>query len=126
MVHFLSPIELKQDQRVVTQPDFAVLFARARDRVSTLRALYGAGPLDLDFAAAGGRAQAVRVLDCEFRRVDPVRRSSKTAQTHSIGGFLGWAQYEGDLGEFAPILRAAQWTGIGRHTVWGNGEIRLE
>ncbi len=38
-VRFLSPTELKTSER----PEFGVLFARIRDRVSTLRELYGAG-----------------------------------------------------------------------------------
>ena len=40
-----------------------------------------------------------------------------------IGGFIGTAEYEGPVAEFLPILRAARWTGVGRHCVWGNGEI---
>jgi hypothetical protein len=120
-VEFLSPTELKPASR----PEFAVLFARARDRVATLRALYGAGPLEIDFAALGQRAALVRTTRCEIAHVDLERHSSRTGQTHPIGGFTGVADYEGDLGEFLPYLLAAQWTGVGRHTVWGNGEIRV-
>jgi hypothetical protein len=36
---------------------------------------------------------------------------------------VGSAEYEGDLAEFVPYLRAARWAGVGRQTVWGNGEI---
>jgi CRISPR/Cas system endoribonuclease Cas6 (RAMP superfamily) len=54
------------------------------------------------------------------------RRSSRTGQSHGIGGFVGWAEYQGELSEFLPILQAAQWTGVGRHCVWGNGELRVE
>jgi hypothetical protein len=32
---------------------------------------------------------------------------------------VGVAEYEGESGEFVPILDAAQWTGVGRQTVWG-------
>jgi hypothetical protein len=62
---------------------------------------------------------------CDIRQVSIERRSSRTGQRHPLGGFIGEAEYEGDLlHEFLPILRAAQWTGIGRQTVWGKGEIR--
>jgi hypothetical protein len=43
-----------------------------------------------------------------------------------VGGFTGFATYIGEMGEFLPILRAAEWTGVGRQTVWGNGAIKLE
>src|ERR1700691_1609536 len=39
-VTFLSPTELKNQK----SPDFGPLFNRIRDRITTLRALYGAGP----------------------------------------------------------------------------------
>jgi hypothetical protein len=63
---------------------------------------------------------------CEVRHLAPRRRSSRTGQSHTIGGLVGLAEYEGDLSEFLPILQAAQWTGVGRHCVWGNGELRVQ
>jgi hypothetical protein len=124
-VDFLTPTELKHDGRVVTRPDFGILFARVRDRISTLSALYGAGPLPMDFKAGGERAAQVRTLGCDIQSVRVTRRSSRTGQRHPIGGFTGSAEYEGDLGEFLPYLEAARWTGVGRQTVWGNGEIAI-
>jgi hypothetical protein len=123
---FRTPTELKRHEELATQPDFGTLFGRARDRVSTLRSLYGVGPLEIDFHALGERASAVRMTRCRVRHVAMQRRSSRTGQSHSIGGFIGWAEYQGELSEFLPILQAAQWTGVGRHCVWGNGELRVE
>lgn len=123
---FVTPTELKSGQQLAARPEFSVVAARIRDRISTLRDLYGAGPLDIDFRAFGDRAALVRMSRCETQQVDVVRRSSRTGQTHSIGGFVGEAEYEGDLTEFVPYLRAAQWTGIGRQTVWGKGQVRVE
>ncbi len=51
------------------------------------------------------RAAAIRQMTrCEGRRVEMVRRSGRTGQTHSIGGFVGVAEYEGPLAEFMPYL----------------------
>ena len=121
---FLTPTELKQNERLCDLPDFATVFARARDRVATLSHLYGAGPLGLDFGGLGERSRSIRMNHHDIRRVEAERRSSRTGQRHHIGGLVGEAEYEGDLNEFLPILRAARWTGIGRQTVWGKGEIR--
>lgn len=123
---FLTPTELKSGNTVAAKPDFPILFGRIRDRISTLAALYGSGPLELDFKSMGERAALVRMTKCEINRIDVRRRSSRTGQTHSLGGFVGWAEYQGRLDEFLPFLRAAKWTGVGRHCVWGNGEIALE
>jgi hypothetical protein len=118
-VTFVTPTELKGS----ADPDFGVLFARIRDRVSTLRGLFGAGRLDIDFKAMGERAQLVRMTRCDLRDVDGERFSRRTGQRHPLGGFIGVAEYEGALAEFVPYLEAARWTGVGRQTVWGKGEI---
>jgi len=125
-VRFITPTELKGGQKLAARPDFGVLATRARDRVSTLRELYSAdGPLPIDFRGFGDRANAIKMTRCDIRDINVQRRSSRTGQNHSIGGFVGEAEYEGDLTEFVPYLRAAKWTGIGRQTVWGKGEIEV-
>ena len=121
-VEFQTPTELKAGGQV-GNAEFPVLLARARDRVSTLRSLYGAGPLEIDFRALAERAQSVTTVRSELRRIAVQRRSSRTGQRHGIGGFVGFAEYEGDLTEFLPYLEAAHWTGVGRHCTWGNGQI---
>mgnify|MGYP003345211683 CR=1 FL=1 len=121
-VCFLTPTELKG----VDRPDFGTLLARIRDRISTLRELYGPGPLDLDFKAFGERAARVRITRCDLIQIAAGRVSRATGQSHSLGGFTGVAEYEGDLAEFLPYLEIARWTGVGRQTVWGKGEIALE
>jgi hypothetical protein len=121
-VAFQTPIELKANGQNA-KGEFSVLLARARDRVSTLRSLYGAGPLEIDFRGLAERARSVKTLRCELRRIAVERRSSRTGQRHGIGGLIGFADYEGDLAEFLPYLEAAHWTGVGRHCTWGSGEI---
>lgn len=120
-VRFVTPVELKG--MAEPQIPFGVLFARVRDRVGTLSSLYGEGPLDIDFKGMGARADLIRTVKCDVRYSDVSRRSGRTGDVHPIGGFTGVARYAGDLGEFMPYLRAAAWTGVGRHTVWGNGVI---
>jgi hypothetical protein len=124
-VRFVTPTELKSG-RETDGPEFGILFGRLRDRLSTLRALYGAGPLEIDFRAMGERAAAVRMTRCELTRYEVERLSSRTGQRHPLGGFVGEAEYEGELGEFLPYLRAGKWTGVGRQTVWGKGEVEAE
>jgi hypothetical protein len=121
-VHFLTPTELKGAEK----PEFGILLARIRDRVSILRELYGDGPLAIDFKAFGERASRVSMTRCELASVAAERSSRATGQRHSLGGFTGVAEYEGDLAEFLPYLEIARWTGVGRQTVWGKGEIAYE
>lgn len=125
-VLFLTPTELKFGQKIVSRAEFPILFSRVRDRISTLRALYGDGPLPIDFSALSQRAAEISLTAFEHREVYLERRSSRTGQRHGIGGFVGSAEYEGELTEFIPYLEAACWTGVGRQTVWGKGQLGLE
>ena len=124
-IEFLSPTELKHDHKIAERPEFPILFGRIRDRISTLRALYGEGPIEMDYQASGARAAIVKMTNCQMRRQESGRRSTRTGQVHSIGGFVGAAEYEGDLTEFLPWLDTAHYTGVGRQAVWGKGEIAL-
>jgi CRISPR-associated endoribonuclease Cas6 len=124
-VRFLTPTELKHAGALAKRPEFPILFGRLRDRISTLRSLYGAGPLAMDFREAGERAAQIRMVRCELQWEKVERKSGRTGQTHPLGGFTGEAEYEGSLAEFLPWLRAARWVGVGRQTVWGKGDVRV-
>ena len=124
-VRFVTPTELKAGHHVADRPEFGILFGRLRDRISTLRALYGVGPLEIDFHAMGERAATVRMTRCELQMHELDRLSSRTGQRHPLGGFVGEAEYEGELAEFLPYLLAGRWTGVGRQTVWGKGETEV-
>jgi hypothetical protein len=125
-VRFRSPTELKSGGVIAERPEFAILFSRLRDRISTLRALYGPGAFDIDFRAMGERAAAVQMSRCEVHWEKIERKSGTTGQVHPLGGFTGLAEYQGELAEFLPWLRAAHWVGVGRQTVWGKGDVRVE
>ncbi|HEX4808515.1 MAG TPA: CRISPR system precrRNA processing endoribonuclease RAMP protein Cas6 [Bryobacteraceae bacterium] len=125
-VKFATPTELKSGRQVAARPEFGVLARRIRDRISTLRELYGGGALDIDFQGFGERASLIKMTRCEMTTIDVERRSTRTGQVHSIGGLIGEAEYEGDLREFLPYLRLGTWTGVGRQTVWGKGAIEVE
>lgn len=124
-VRFVTPTELKSGQQVTHRPEFHVLAGRIRDRLSKLSELYGEGPLPMEFKEFGERAAKVQMTSCKLEKIDVERRSGRTGQVHPLGGFVGEAEYVGDLAEFLPFLRAARWTGVGRQTVWGKGEIEL-
>jgi len=124
-IRFLTPTELKSEGGLAPRPEFSVLFARIRDRISMLRSLYGAGPLNIDFRSLGDRAASIEMTRCQINATHVKRRSSRTGQIHPLGGFTGEAEYGGNLAEFLPYVQAARWTGVGRQTVWGKGEIAV-
>ena len=125
-VRFVTPTELKSVNHLAGTPDFHTLACRIRDRIGNLSALYGTGPLHMDFAAFGERAARVRMLAGDMAPVHVTRLSTRTGQRHPLDGFVGVAEYAGELSEFVPFLTAAQFSGAGRQTTWGKGEILVE
>jgi hypothetical protein len=124
-IRFQIPTELKSAGGLAERPEFPILFGRLRDRISTLRSLYGAGALDIDFKGMGERAARVELRRSDLAWEQVKRKSGRTGQVHPIGGFTGEAEYAGPLAEFLPWLRAARWVGVGRQTVWGKGDVRV-
>lgn len=126
MVRFLTATELKSHGALVARPEFGVFFRRLRDRLSNLRAAYQGGPLDISFGDLAKKADEIRIAQCLLKQIDAERYSSRTEQSHPLGGFAGEVDYEGEFSFFLPYLRAGEWTGVGRQTVWGKGQFTLE
>lgn len=126
-IEFLTPTELKHAGGTLRTPHFPALAARARDRVLSLLAFYQNEPANhIDFAALAAQADTVIEAAREIEDAPgETRRSARNQNSHSLGGFTGWAEYSGPLDAIAPYLIAAQWTGVGRQTVWGKGEIKV-
>ena len=124
-IRFLTPTELSKNQPRGEPPPFVVLLSRLRNRISNLLTLYGSGKPDFDFTGLSARAQAVTIEKSLLTSHVTTRFSRRGEQEHPIGGFTGTVDYAGDLSEFVPFLRAGEWTGVGRHTVWGNGQMEI-
>ena len=103
------------------RPEFGPLSRRLANRIGNLCALYqGERPVG-DLEALTHLADRMRIVGGTVSWAEVDRRSSKTGQRHSLGGFTGPVDFQGDYGPFLPWLRAARWTGIGGQTVWGKG-----
>ncbi len=124
-VNFLTPTELKHEDALAPVPYFPILFARAASRLRTLASLYGE-PMDMDFERLAEQASRIELAEHSLAHEFAQRVSTRTGQTHPLGGFTGHANYQGDLRELLPFLFAAQYTGVGRQTVWGKGEIQVD
>ena len=124
-LEFVTPVELKSKGRIAAKPRFPVLIDRLVERIWTLGRLYQNWPEQAELTHLISEAHQVEVVAHNWMRLEGQRRSARSAQLHSIGGFTGWAEYSGPIGQFLPLLEIGRWTGVGRQTVWGKGEIRV-
>ncbi len=125
-LQFLTPTEIKWKDQLLCEPQFPALISRIRDRIAALSAFYGDGAPDWDYKNLADKSETIRLVKHSVEMAYAERRSSRTGQRHGLGGFVGLATYEGDLANFIKLLRVAEWTGVGRHTPWGNGAIRIQ
>lgn len=124
-MHFLTPMELKHEGRLLESPDFHHIFKRLRDRVSALSYFHCGEVLQIDHRELGRRSEQIRTLERQTVWLAQDRRSSRSGQRHPMGGFTGRALFEGDFRPFWPFLQLGRQTHIGRHAVWGNGQYEL-
>ena len=125
-IRFHTPTELKADGEVTEPCHFPLLIEHIVRRLEHLSTLYGSGTLTFGRTTLRKQADAIELTSTNLRHLELSRRGSRLGQTHPIGGFVGSAEYSGDLTPFMRLLEAASFTGVGRHTVWGNGEISSE
>ena len=77
------------------------------------------------------RAAVVKMTSCRLGRQESERRSTRTGQGHLDRAGLHWTRGvrgRRDLAEFLPatLKREGRWVGVGRQSVWGKGEIKVE
>ncbi len=124
-VDLLTPLRLKQSNRMELNLPFHVLIRACLRRISSLEDAYGAGEPDLDYRGLASRAGEVREKTKNIRWQKLLRWSSRQRQNTSLSGLAGSIGYQGELREFLPILRYAEQVNIGKQTVFGLGKFRL-
>jgi len=124
-LEFLTPTETSHQKMELRTPYFPAIVGRACDRIEKLCQFFQTRLPYVDFRRLRERAQAVQMLEVRLCETEIWRKSRGTGQIHEVGGFLGYADFAGDLTEFVPWLKAAWWTGVGRYTVWGQGAVRV-
>ncbi len=123
---FISPTALKSGGAIAEKPEFKILLPRLAERISALGRLYQEWPASLDLSELAHAAARVELLGYEWNPVSGERRqSARSGHSHDLRGYTGWAEYAGPLGRLMPLLEIGRYTGVGRNTVWGNGEIRI-
>ena len=123
---FRTPTELKVQKEILVQPEFLPLITRLAERVWTLGCRYQDWPPPANLGDWLSSGSDVELKDWSWVRSSGERRSARSGATHSLGGFTGWAEYAGPVGKYLPLLEIASWTGVGRQTVWGKGEVAVE
>ncbi len=125
-LEFATPFRVKHQGRFVQQVPFHLLIRAALRRISSLEFHYGQGEPQLDYRGLVQEAEKVKTVreDVTWREVP--RYSSRQKSKMTIGGVVGSATYEGELGKFLPLLRYCEVVHLGKQTFFGLGKVRIE
>jgi hypothetical protein len=125
-LEFLTPARLKHEGRWVQQgPPFDALVKTLLGRVSSLSYFHCGQRLEADFRGLIDRAAGVRIARSESQWEDWSRFSGRQQQRVEMGGLVGRVTYEGDLGDYLPLLALGELVHVGKGTVFGNGQYRI-
>ncbi len=120
-IDFFTPTRIKHRDQYVTQSDFHILVRALARRISSLAYFHTGVLWQTDFNAIFDAAAQVQTLRQQVSWSDWDRYSTRQQQRMHLGGFAGWAEYEGDLQPFLPLLALGELTHVGKATVFGHG-----
>ncbi len=121
-----TPLRLKFENRLKADLPFHVLVRAMLRRISTLSAYYGDGDPPLDYHGLVKRAESVKIIEDRLEWFDWRRFSFRQDREMLMGGMTGSVVYEGELGEFLPLVRFCEKVHLGKQTTFGLGRIQGE
>ncbi len=125
-VHFETPLRTKYENRLKADMPFHVLIRGVLRRISSLFSIYGDGEPAYDYKGLVAGAHDIHLKENGIRWFDWKRYSNRQDKSMLMGGILGSAVYEGDMGGYMPLLRLAETFHVGKQTTFGLGRIRVE
>ncbi|HIC96031.1 TPA: CRISPR system precrRNA processing endoribonuclease RAMP protein Cas6 [Candidatus Bipolaricaulota bacterium] len=124
-VNFLTPTRLKHLGHYVTRPDFHILVRALLRRISSLSYFYCGERWEADYWGIIEAAKGVRLAQAWTGWVDWERYSRRQRQRMKLGGLVGQAIYEGELGPFLPLLALGELVHVGKACVFGHGKYEI-
>ena len=126
-INFLTPAQLvEKRKKILRDPPFAVLIRTLLARVSSLSSFHCGEAFEVDFRALIDQASTVSIANQDVEQTEWSRFSNRQKQRIEMGGFMGSVTYTGDLGAYIPLLALGELIHVGKKTVFGNGQYKIE
>ncbi|MCB0194569.1 MAG: CRISPR system precrRNA processing endoribonuclease RAMP protein Cas6 [Anaerolineae bacterium] len=125
-LNFVTPTRLKHRGRWIEDgPPFEVLVKTLLGRVSSLSYFHCGQLFEADFRGLIDRAATVAIEASDTRWQDWSRFSGRQKRRIEMGGLAGCVTYAGDVAPYLPLLALGQFIHVGKGTVFGNGQYRI-
>lgn len=120
-----TPLRIKFEKRFQAELPFHVFIRAALRRISAIYICFGSGEPLLPYKELVQKAQNIKIASSDIHWFDWERYSNRQDQKMLMGGMLGSVTYEGDLGEFIPLIELAVKLHVGKQSTFGLGNISL-
>ena len=125
-LNMITPLRLKFENHLKADLPFHVLVRAMLRRMSSLYNFYGDGEPSLDYRGLVKKAKEVKIVDEDLSWFDWRRYSFRQDKAMLMGGVLGSVTYEGDMGEYMPLIEFCSEVHLGKQTSFGLGKIQAE
>jgi len=125
-LNIITPFRIKFENRLKADLPFHVLVRAMLRRMSSLLNSYGDGEPSLDYRGLVKRAKEVKIVDEDLNWFDWRRYSFRQDKAMLMGGMIGYVTYEGDMGEYMPLIEFCSQVHLGKQTTFGLGKIKAE
>ncbi|KJD43088.1 CRISPR system precrRNA processing endoribonuclease RAMP protein Cas6 [Paenibacillus terrae] len=125
VVRFDSPVRILVSKQLRRQLTFAEMIHSLTRRIALLSHAYTGHILQWDEQAMLNEANKIRTVAADWKQVDFERYSMTRGGKLPLPAIKGWAQYEGDLTPFTPILKAGEQLHIGKNATIGFGHYQV-
>ncbi len=125
-LNLVTPLRLKFENRLQADLPFHVLVRAMLRRMSSLYNFYGDGEPSLDYRGLVKKAKEIKIVDEDLSWFDWRRYSFRQDKAMLMGGMVGSVTYEGDMGEYMPLVEFCAEVHIGKQTSFGLGKIKAE
>jgi hypothetical protein len=128
-IHFLTPIRLQHEERLMYRPEFQPLVARLLERLALLEQEYGQGDEpspSQQWQELAPLAGHIECIDNQTRWEEVRSYSKRTHYMTQIGGISGSATFAGNLAPFLELLVWGELVHVGKNVVKGSGWYRIE
>lgn len=127
-LHFLTPLRLRDRDRLIKHAEFGPLVHRLLERFDALDMTYGTGnsPFMQQRQQLVERADQIRCIEDATYWEEVGSYSRRQQRITPISGLRGHATFAGDLTPFREILTWGEVMHVGKSCVKGNGWYRIE
>ncbi len=126
ILDFYTPLVVRKNGTILEHFDGDAFVRTLLRRVTNLHAFYGEPPLhDIDPSPYLKPVQEIS-FSSRMHKKEAARFSTRQKKHIDYSGIIGRVHLQGNIGSILPLLQAGEILGVGKNTVFGYGQYRIQ